>query len=84
MTEDKTPDEKEPDDGALLPNREMMSLVSTDPADPLYGALIPPPTEEIGGPYSQGLPLPTDPEVEGGSSESTSTTVENSDSASAG
>ena len=85
MTEDENPPRETEDvEGKPLPKRELMSIMSTDPigAEPVYGTMIPP--EEIGGPYSQGLPLPTDPEVEGGSPESTSTTVENSDSASAG
>jgi hypothetical protein len=72
-------------EGKVLPQREMMSLLSTDPADPMYSSMIPPDA----GPFAPGLrpgdTLPIEgPNVDGAEdSESSSTNVQDSDAASA-
>jgi hypothetical protein len=85
MADRKRKRDKKKDEGKVLPQREMMSLVSADPADPMYSSMIPPGA----GPFAPGLgggdTLPIEgPNVDGAEdSESSSTTVQDSDSASA-
>ena len=61
------PKQDEPGEGKVLPQRELMSLISTDPTDPMYSALVPP-DEPIAAPVDpEGPPdatLPVEPEVE--------------------
>lgn len=91
MTDDANRDDLEPEEGKVLPQREMMSLITPDPADP--GLLIP------GGPYETsvyqppGDTLPVQgpdtapvqgPDTEGGTDADTATTVSDTDTASAG
>ena len=65
MAEQPTNDELEPGDGKPLPPREMMSLISTDPADPMYSTLMPGGTPADGsGMTAEGPPMATLP-VEG-------------------
>jgi hypothetical protein len=85
MADRKRKRDRKKDEGKVLPQREMMSLISADPADPMYSSMVPP----DGGPFAPALrpgdTLPIEgPNVEGAEdSESSSTTVQNSDSASA-
>jgi hypothetical protein len=88
MADDTTNDELEPGKGKVLPQREMMSLVSTDPADPMYSSLVPqggtvaPPVDA--NPPMHILPV-EGPEGDGDvDSEPRSETISQSDSASAG
>ena len=62
MAEDKAED-KELDDeqGKVLPLREMMSLISTDPADPMYSTLVPVDPSDPGPVSGQKPPLETLP-----------------------
>ena len=92
MAEAPTKDELEAEDGAVLPDREMMSLISTDPSDQLGG---------LGGgpergpmPMEQPSPGPAppveapspdvQPAVEGGSDQPRNEVIHQNDSASAG
>jgi hypothetical protein len=77
-------------EGKVLPAREMMSLISTDPVpvDPVYSTIVPAEqTTPADGPLTAetppGLSLPVEPPTEG-SSESTSETISQQDEASAG
>lgn len=65
MADDRTKDELEPGEGKVLPEREMMSLVSTDPVpvDPVYSTLVPT-GGTVEGPVAGDPPLGTLP-VEG-------------------
>lgn len=93
MTDETTNEELDAEDSTMLPNREMMSLISTDPSDQLAG-LSPtpdkgpmpmepadPPTPQVQPP--SGDQMHTQTPAEGASSEPRSETISQSDSASA-
>ncbi len=65
MPEDSRNEEQEPADGNVLPQREVMSLISTDPVpvDPVYAGIVPA-GEAEGPPLGR---LPVEPITEGGS-----------------
>lgn len=52
-------DGREPGEGKVLPKRELMSVIGTDPADPLYSALVPSevPVADAEGPPQPRLPI---------------------------
>jgi len=87
MADETTKDELEAGEGKVLPPREMMSLITTDPVDPMYSTIVPadPPTDGPVG--AAGPPLATLP-VEGpegeADTEPRSETISQSDSESAG
>jgi hypothetical protein len=56
-------DDEEPGDeqGKVLPLREMMSLISTDPADQMYSTLVPVDPSDPGPASGQKPPLETLP-----------------------
>ena len=89
MAEDRTKDELEPGDGKVLPEREMMSLVSTDPVpvDPVYATLLPP-GGAVDSSAAEGPPMATlpveGPETEAGTDDADrQETFQQSESASA-
>ena len=89
MAEDQRKDELEHGDGKALPQREMMSLISTDPADPMYSSLVPAGAPVDGGPVAAGgpplTPLPVDETGDADlDSEPRSETISQHDEASAG
>ena len=91
MAEDRRKDELEHGDGKPLPQREMMSLISTDPADPMYSSLVPAGAPVEGGPVTtEAPPLGTLPVTGDGAgdadldSEPRSETISQHDEASAG
>lgn len=72
-------DEAHPEEGKVLPQREMMSLVSADPADPMYSTLIP-----ADGPFATppDNTLPVEG-PDGADAQSSSTSVSNTETSSA-
>jgi hypothetical protein len=88
MADETTKDELEPGEGKVLPQREMMSLISTDPADPMYSSLTPS-GGTVAPPVDPNPPMHILP-VEGADgdgdvdSDQRSETISQSDSASAG
>jgi hypothetical protein len=65
VPDEKTKDDLEQSEGAPLPAREMMSLISTDPADGMLGGIATqrPPIEPI---TESTQPMPTDGAQTGG------------------
>lgn len=89
MPEDPKNDAAEPEDPKVLPQREMMSLISTDPVSPdpiIYttpGGPVDAPPMTAEGPPMAGLPV--EPITEGETdSEANSETISQTDEASAG
>ena len=54
-------EELESEGGTVLPLREMMSLVSADPADAIHSTLVPPEGAELEPASGEKLPLATLP-----------------------
>lgn len=83
MADEPTKDAPDPGEGKVLPKREMMSLVSTDPVpvDPVYSTMVPVSQEE-GPPLGR---LPVEPITEGGTDDpDSSQTFQETESSSAG
>ena len=64
MADEPKQDEREDAEGEVLPKRELMSVIGTDPADSMYSALLPA-DAPVGGPgEAEGPPhatLPVEP-----------------------
>jgi hypothetical protein len=87
----RTDDELEAGEGKPLPQREMMSLISTDPADPMYSTILPADASTADGPMTAETPplatLPVegpDADADGLDAEPRSETISQHDEASAG